>query len=86
MPDLILHTTCLMSCSPPLMHPFVRVSLNVDTFGVFFVMVEQFQSGCPASVPTEWCPLSVDAQFPEMADAIRHMADVIERLASEGGA
>ena len=97
MPDLILHTTCLMSCRPPFDHD-TRVSLNVDTFGVYYVMVERDLT--PRSpwemrlrgrrgrlkVPTEWSPLSVDAQFPELADAVRHMADVIERLASEGGA
>ncbi len=83
MPDLILHTTCLMSWRSP--RRGVRVSLNEDAFGVYHVMVERDVQRDDRLVPTEWCPTSVDAQFPEVSDAVRHMATVIDRLFAEGG-
>ena len=81
---LILHTTCLMSYLDR--DRDMRVSLNEDAFGVYHVMVERDAQRDDRLVPTEWCPTSVDAQFPELADAVRHMATVIERLVAEGGA
>ena len=83
MPDLILRTTCLMSYLDRARA--VRVSLNEDAFGVYHIMVERDVQRDDRLVPTEWCPLSVDAQFPEVSDAVRHMATVIERLFAEGG-